>query len=208
MGSTNVTAIHIPRDIPSYNDRATAIATAQATVEATDLTLDGDAVIEGVAVFPRAVKVGITADGDVSSVNFTFTGTDIDGNPLVETIVGPTAEEESAFTTKYFLTVSQIAVDASTETVNVSSGPSEDYAVYVFTGASRIKGVYAVFAESGKVLQFRKGTVEGEIALAINTASNNVSQDIMVPEMGIRYETGCVLTYTGDAIQGLTVFHA
>lgn len=208
MGSTNVTAVYIPQDIPNYIDRTTAIATAQATDEAENLTLDGDAVVDGVAVFPRAVKVSITAAGDVSEVNFTFTGTDFYGNSIVETIAGPTAEQETTTTTNYFLTVSEIAVGASTEGVNVSSGPSESFAVTVFSGASRIKGLYAVFNEAGKTLEFRKGTPEGEVALAMTTSSTNVTQDIMLPEMGIRYETGCVLTYNGDAIKGLTVFHA
>jgi hypothetical protein len=207
MGSTNVTAVYVPRSVTAYNDDATAIASAQALESAGDLTLDGDAVTDGVATFPRARYVTITAAGDVTAVNFTITGTDLTGAAQTETIAGPNGDV--SVTTKFFLTVTQISGDASTSAVDVSAGAGEGFAVQVFSGASRIKGLYTVFGESNRLLDFRKGSAEGEIALAVHTAGDNDGQDIMIPEMGIRYETGCVLTYLGvNAFKGLTVFHA
>jgi hypothetical protein len=173
------------------------------------LTLDGDAVEDGVAIFPRARKVGIFSSADVSSVNFTFTGTDINGAVLTETIAGPNGDPETAFTQNYFLTVSEIYADATTGVNEISGAVSEELAVTVFSGASRIKGVYFVSGTTDKLLEFRKGSSTGPSAMSLYTMSDNASQDIMVPEMGIRYETGCVLTYNGEsAFKGLTVFHA
>lgn len=100
---------------------ADGIALSQTPGGAGNLTLNGALVSGGVATLDAAQKVSITSVADETTKNFTITGTDPDGNALVETLAG--GNITTVKTLGYFKTVSQVAVDAATVgAVTVGSG--------------------------------------------------------------------------------------
>jgi flagellar hook-associated protein 1 FlgK len=72
------------------------------------------------AGFDSAREVTVSSVSDESGVNFTISGTDMDGNTLTETIVGGTSNSTVA-TTEKFLTVSQV-VSSARPAGNISLG--------------------------------------------------------------------------------------
>jgi flagellar hook-associated protein 1 FlgK len=72
------------------------------------------------AGFAAAREVTVSSVSDESGVNFTITGTDMDGNTLTETILGGTSNSTVATTGK-FLTVSKV-VSSARPAGNVSVG--------------------------------------------------------------------------------------
>lgn len=114
---------------------ADAIAQDQTLAAAGSLTLDGSLVqnttplspYENAAAVPVAVIsppcfVTIVSTDDLSLVNFTIVGTDVNGNPLTEIIAGP--NNTTVTTTGTFATVSSVSADdaASTVSAGVNSG--------------------------------------------------------------------------------------
>lgn len=91
---------------------ADGIAQSQTPSAAGNLTLNGAAVSGGVATMGAAQKVTITTAADESAKTFTITGTTADGAAQSETMTGPNAT--TGTTTKYYKTVTSIAVDAAT----------------------------------------------------------------------------------------------
>lgn len=109
---------------------ADGIAVAQAVAGAGNLSLAGALTSGGVATFdkPRGVQAVSTGAGDTTQT-LTFTGTDVYGNAVVETITlnGTTP----VLGKKAFKTVTQIAVSAATAG-NVSAGSSDVLGLPVF----------------------------------------------------------------------------
>lgn len=87
------------------------IALDQQLGAAGNLSLDGAFVVDGVAVLDAQRQVSLESAGNISAANFIITGTDESGNIVEETIAGPNAT--TVATAVNFLTVTQIAVDAS-----------------------------------------------------------------------------------------------
>jgi flagellar hook-associated protein FlgK len=103
-------------------DTTTGVSTAASRGSAGNLAINGTFSNAGntAASFNDPREVTITSVSDESGVNFTVTGTDLDGNALVETIVGGAANSMVSTTGK-FLAVSQVATSAATAG-NVSVG--------------------------------------------------------------------------------------
>jgi len=108
------------------------IAVNQQIGGAGNLTLDGvDVGLDGVARFvvdgeygKVAYKVSLESLGNLSGVNFTITGTDAQGDPLVEALVGPNVSTVQSL--GYFRTVSQVAVDGAVAT-DVQVGTVDEF---------------------------------------------------------------------------------
>lgn len=98
--------------VAALTDDADGIAEAQTLGSATDLSLDGTLVTDGVATAAEAQIVTITSVGNDSGITFTITGLDADGTSVSETITGPNAT--TATTTGFFKTVTQIATSGAT----------------------------------------------------------------------------------------------
>lgn len=99
---------------------ANNIALSQTKGSAGNLTLNGSTVSGGVATLDVPRRVLITTASDNSAVNFTITGTGINGLAQTEIIAGPTASG-TVFTTKDFGTITSIAVSAAL-TGNITIG--------------------------------------------------------------------------------------
>jgi hypothetical protein len=100
------------RTISALSDDDNGIAESQTPSGAGNLTLAGALVSGGVATMAHAQILTITAAANESARTFTFTGTDADGRTISEAVTGPNAT--TGVTTKFFKTVTQIAVDAAT----------------------------------------------------------------------------------------------
>ena len=85
-----------------------------------NFTIDG--ALSNVAASELKSTVNITSSSDNSSVTFTITGTDIDGNAQTETITGVNANTVKG--TKFFKTVTQISSDAAATGIDVGTEPS------------------------------------------------------------------------------------
>ena len=107
------------------------ICTSQTTSAAANLSLDGalTATINGNSVYAPSVsgtaatadgawarKIGITSDGNDSTVTYTIYGTDVDGKALSEAVTGPnsTTVYSTNSTAANFKTVTRIATSAAT----------------------------------------------------------------------------------------------
>lgn len=99
-----------------------ALCTAQQLVGAGNLTLNGAEISGGtwtnatsVLVNGRAGKAGhqlaVYSAGNISTVIFTFTGTDPDGRVITDTVTG--VNNSTVETTKYFYKISSIAASAA-----------------------------------------------------------------------------------------------
>ena len=88
-----------------------ATATGAATLSATGALVSG-----GVATFDVARGVSITSTGNESGITVTFTGTDKDGDALVEDVAGP--NNTTVYGVKAFGTVTSVVVDGATTSTN------------------------------------------------------------------------------------------
>ena len=104
---------------------ADGICESQTTGGAANLTIDGAFASGGVATLDFARQIGITSDADDSGNAFTITGTDSDGQAQTETIAtGPNAATVES--TKYFLTVTIVAIDGAT-VGNITVGTVDEF---------------------------------------------------------------------------------
>lgn len=101
------------------------IAEAQAVASATELSLDGALVSDGIFTGDFARRVGILSAADDSLVTFTITGTDADNKSISEGIAGSAGAPGTEETTLYFKTVTSIATSAAA-TGNVSAGTVDE----------------------------------------------------------------------------------
>lgn len=86
-----------------------SFAATQTTAGAGNLVL-----VSPAPTFANAVQVSLTSSVDQSLVNFTITGTDADGHPQSEILVGPNANTVGSV--GYYLTVTSIYADAALAT--------------------------------------------------------------------------------------------
>lgn len=112
--------IHIDPD----NVDVDGISVAAAVAAAGNLTLGGALTSDGIftADYPR--QIGITSDGADTARTFTVTGTDPNGVAQTEDITGVNASTVES--TKYFKTITSIAVDAACAG-NISAGTVDEF---------------------------------------------------------------------------------
>lgn len=84
---------------------ADAVAASQSP-GAGAITLDGSAVVDGVAVLDTARRVLLTSGGDDSGITFTVNGANSSGNPISETLAG--ANVGDVYTSQDFQTVTSV----------------------------------------------------------------------------------------------------
>lgn len=77
------------------------------------LTLDGVAVVDGVAILDTQRRVLITSDADDSGNTFTITGTDDQGHVISETVTGPDGTPTTVSTTLDFKTVTEVEISGN-----------------------------------------------------------------------------------------------
>ena len=110
------------------------ICVDQQIVGAGDLALDGALISDGAYTSTTAQQIGLESAGNLSGIDFTFTGTGYDSNgfyqaSLAEVVTGPNAN--TVETTAYFLTITSIAADAAVGT-DIEIGPVDQAVSQVF----------------------------------------------------------------------------
>jgi len=163
----------------------------------------------GVAYRPIARQLTLTSTGNISGVNFTFTGTDVTGAAQTEVLAGP--NNNTVATTKYYRTITTIAANGAVGT-NTSAGtnglfqtgvvPVDFYTTSGFTCAVECTGTvtYTVQQCFGPVMdgtapQFISVTNQTSVAV---TSSSPVSTAaaLTLGATGVRLTTA---SYTNGA---------
>ena len=97
---------------------ADGLVDAESIVGAGDLTIDGSQ--DSLATSGLNSFVTINSSNNLSGVQFTITGTDIDGNAISEVITGPTAGA-TVTSSNIFRTITKIETDGAASSVNVGT---------------------------------------------------------------------------------------
>jgi hypothetical protein len=96
----------------------TAVCTLQTLGAAGGFAINGDLAVSGAASFIQKRCPAIYATGNNSGVNFTITGTDANGSPLVVTLAGPVGGSNPANClvqpSSYFKTISSVVTNGPT----------------------------------------------------------------------------------------------
>jgi len=173
-----------------------------------DLTINGANASGGVATFTAARKVTVASAGTDDGRTFTITGTDVNGDALVETLAGP--DTATVTTTGYFRTVTQVTVDDNTAGA-ITVGMSADALEVIFAGRMRLRGLYIVNSASAGSVSVRNGGASGAVGVTLGTvASATAVSDVEMRDNGIMFTDGGYIGYaqTGPGFTNITAFYA
>tara|TARA_R100001443_G_C3303485_1_gene165895 strand:- start:154 stop:756 length:603 start_codon:yes stop_codon:yes gene_type:complete len=182
----------------------TSVAAAQTTGGAANLTLAGTAsTFNGTNT---ASLVSFTSTGNISGVNFTITGTDINGDAQEETKAGP--NNTTVFSSKFFLTVTQIATSGAVGT-NTSAGNSHHCLGAIFSGANRVKGFNATSGGTANAeIKFRETSGAGTVKFFYSSATT--TQDYLepyIPDEGVLFRGGSYIEMLSGSVVVATVYY-
>jgi len=185
---------------------ADGISVAATLGSSGNLTLGGALTSGGSATFNAGRIVTLLSAGDDSGDTFTVTGTDVNGDAQTEEITG--ANAGTATGSKYFKTVTQIAIDAASAG-NISAGINNSAADVVFAGRSRLKGIRIMDSATAGTLVFPTTSPTGTTTMQLSTvASATVLDDVTIPAEGVLFTAGIYIQYTQSTFTTATVFHA
>jgi hypothetical protein len=204
MGMSNIVARYLTADTDALD--ADSVCEAQAAT-AGPLALNGVKVVGGEAVFNSGRQITVASADDLATLVFTITGTDVNGDELIETVTG--VNNNTVTTTGYFKTVTEVTVSATTGVSTVTVGMNASALDVVFAGSIRIKGVYVVFSGTAGTMDFVEGSSSGDSVFKFGTVNAATSVDsIHIPEEGMWAKNGCYLKYTVATFANMTVFWA
>tara|TARA_R110000796_G_scaffold60632_2_gene140257 strand:+ start:491 stop:1087 length:597 start_codon:yes stop_codon:yes gene_type:complete len=167
-----------------------------------NLTLNGD-IASSVDV---ARNVSVTCGSDINARTFTFTGTDENGDAQTEVVTGVNANTVAG--TKFFATVTQIAVDAGTGAA-ITAGTGSSVSSLVFGGRMRLRGMYVVNSGSSGLVKFRAGSGVGSIRMQYRTSGTNATTEFPnIPDDGILIAGKTFVTFDQTTLTSMTVFHS
>jgi hypothetical protein len=198
MSSTSIQA----KMFKAVSANTTAIAGVQTQSGASNMTLTGTSVNDGSNM---STTVTLTSASNNASVGFTITGTDANGNTVTETIgTGPNAGTVTGSTK--FLTVTQIAHDASITAVSAGFTATTDTTGIVFAGATRVRGMHGVSKSSAAgAMIIRNGSQSGDKRLELDAPAAAGMIDPYIPDEGIRFPDGAFIDISGG-FDSVTVF--
>ena len=194
--------------VSSATDRD-GICAAQTTGGAASLTLNGAGVSSGTASWGTnaGATVSVYAASANTGVNFTITGTALDGTAQTATLVGPGAGL-TVNTTEYFVTVTAVEVDAAI-TGNAEVGwtrPATDVGC-VFAGRTRIRGLQGRSGTTAGIIEFKNSSVSGTTLLTIPTTTTAELIEPYIPDNGVLFEDGAYFSSADGVANGVTVFY-
>ena len=204
MALSDVQAVFITADSTALD--ADGISTAATLSGAGNLTINGALASGGSCTFDAGRIVTILSAGNDSGDTFTVTGTDVNGDAQTEDITG--ANAGTATGSKYFKTVTQIAIDGASAG-NVSAGVNASAGDVIFAGRSRLKGVFTVNSATAGTISFTTTSPAGSALMKLGTvASATVSRDVTVPDEGVVFASGVYIQYTVATFTNMTSYHA
>ena len=175
----------------------THIAAAQTLGGAGNFTLANTTV----GNLPQTIT--FTSTGNISGVEMTITGTDLNGDAQTEAINGP--NNNTVTSTNKFLTVTQVAADAAVGT-NTSIGITGTVTEGILTpGRTRIRGLHGVSSSTAGSMVFRNTSTSGSILLELDTPNQDDFIDPYIPDDGVLFDSGVYLN-VGSGVTSVTVF--
>ena len=151
--------------------------------------------------------VEITSAGNDSGIDATVTGTDVDGNALVETI--DCGNAAAVVTSGFFKTITGIQMIGNSAG-NVIAGTQSSAADSVFSGAGRLRGMTVTSGGTAGVINIHNGLtagVPGTIVFKARTVgTDNTNEHYNFPDDGILFDSGCYVTYTIAHIDMITFY--
>jgi hypothetical protein len=185
---------------------ADSVAQAQTPSGAGNLTINGADASGGVATFSAGRILTVLSAADDTGKTLTVTGTDVNGDTQTEEIVP--ADTGTKTGTKYFKTVTQVAIDAAAAG-NLSVGHNASCADVVFAGRARLKGVYLTSTATAGTIDFLRTSPTGTSMMGLSSvASATATRDVVIPEDGVLFSDGIYVQYTVSTFLTLTAFHA
>jgi hypothetical protein len=204
MALSDVQAVFITADTVALD--ADGISVAATLGGAGNLTIGGALASGGACTFNSGRIVTLLSAADDSGDTFTITGTDVNGDAQTELVTG--ANAGTATGTKYFLTVTQIAISGAS-TGNVSAGVNASAGDVIFAGRSRLKGVFTVNSATAGTISFTNTSPAGTALMKLGTvASATVSRDVTIPDEGVVFSDGVYVQYTVATFANMTAYHA
>ena len=201
---SDVIAVTITADILAADDNG--ISTDAAVGNNAALTIAGALADGGSVTLSNARKVTITSAGDDSGISFTIVGTDINGTAQTESVSG--VDTGAATSSKLFLTIASITA-VGDPAANVKAGISADSSSIVYSGRSRLKGVFLTSTATAGTVDFLNTSTAGTSLMKISSvASATATRDVVIPENGVLFTDGIYIQYTVSTFLTLTVFHA
>jgi hypothetical protein len=147
--------------------------------------------------------ITFTSTGNISGVEMTITGTDLNGDAQTEAINGP--NNNTVTSTNKFLTVTQVAADGAVST-NTSIGITGTAKEGILTpGRTRIRGLHGVSSSTAGSMVFRNTSTSGSILLELDTPNQDDFIDPYIPDDGVLFDSGSYLN-VGDGVTSVTVF--
>tara|TARA_Y100000114_G_C11759874_1_gene328939 strand:- start:2099 stop:2701 length:603 start_codon:yes stop_codon:yes gene_type:complete len=182
----------------------TSVAGAQTLGGAGNMTLAGTAsTFNGTNT---ASLVTFTSTGNISGVTFTVTGTDVNGDAQTEAVTGP--NNTTVFSSKFFLTVTQIAASGAVGT-NTSAGNSHHCLGAIFSGANRVKGFNATSGGTANAeIKFRETSGAGTVKFFYSSAT--ATQDYLepyIPDEGVLFRNGSYIEMLSGSVATATVYY-
>ena len=182
-----------------------SIATSQTTAGAADLTLTSASVNDGSNMASTVTIKSLT--GNNSSITFTVSGTDVNGDSGVElNITGP-GTGATVTSTVAFLTVTAVRANAAVPgTVEVGFTATTSTQGIVFEGATRVRGMHGVSnASTAGAMIIRNESQAGEKRLELDAPAAASMLDPYIPDEGIRYPKGAFIDISAG-FDSITVF--
>jgi len=200
MSQSDIQSVHITADTTAADPDGVCQSQTPAGGGSQTLTINGAESSGGVATFTAARFITITCAGNDAGRTFTITGTDVNGSAQTETISGE--DIGSSTGTKYFRTVTEVAVDANTAGA-ITVGMSNDALDVVYNGRMRLRGAFIVNSGTAGLVSFNDGSATGTNKLRLGTvASATAERDVTIPDKGLLFDNGAYIPYTA----GTTVF--
>ena len=192
----------------SLSASTTSIAAAQTLGGAGNMTLAAAAGTGAFHQTDQACKVTLTSTGNISSVTFTVTGTDIAGNTLTEDITGP--NNNTVTGTKFFNTVTQIAADGAVGT-NTSAGNAAGTTggqAVLTAGRTRVRGMHITTGGTvGNISYFNTSPVSGTSLFSFQVATTTKDYiDPYIPDDGVVFNAGAYIDIPAGTAVSVTTF--
>ena len=185
-----------------------SVAALQTTSGADNLTLAAAAGTGAFHQTDQACLLTLTSAANISAVTFTVTGTDIAGNALTEDITGPNANTVTG--TKFFNTVTQIAVDGAVGTntsVGNAAGTAGGRAV-IFGSRTRVRGMHITTGGTvGNISYFNSTPESGTALFSFQVATTTKDYiDPYIPDDGVLFDSGAFLDIPAGTAVSVTTF--
>jgi len=192
----------------SLSAATASVAALQTTSGADNLTLAAAAGTGAFHQTDQACLLTLTSAANISAVTFTVTGTDIAGNALTEDITGPNANTVTG--TKFFNTVTQIAVDGAVGTntsVGNAAGTAGGRAV-IFGSRTRVRGMHITTGGTvGNISYFNSTPESGTALFSFQVATTTKDYiDPYIPDDGVLFDSGAFLDIPAGTAVSVTTF--